>query len=51
MEDKVQPINQKKAPLFHNKYHYKKIGVHEVQAADGETYNVLYLVTGMEPVA
>ncbi|XP_006020348.1 semaphorin-7A [Alligator sinensis] len=45
VEDKVQPINQKKAPLFHNKYHYKKIGVHEVQAVNGETYNVLYLVT------
>uniref|UniRef100_A0A8D0L681 Semaphorin 7A (JohnMiltonHagen blood group) n=1 Tax=Sphenodon punctatus TaxID=8508 RepID=A0A8D0L681_SPHPU len=39
--EKVKP----QVPLFHNKYRYQKIGVHRVQAADGHTYNVLYLTT------
>ncbi|XP_053129116.1 semaphorin-7A [Hemicordylus capensis] len=31
--------------LFHSKHHYQKIGVHQVQAADGSTHNVLFLAT------
>ncbi|XP_077173746.1 semaphorin-7A [Paroedura picta] len=38
---RVKPRNM----LFHNKHQYQKIVVHSVQAADEETYNVLYLAT------
>uniref|UniRef100_A0A8C3IJT4 Semaphorin 7A (JohnMiltonHagen blood group) n=1 Tax=Chrysemys picta bellii TaxID=8478 RepID=A0A8C3IJT4_CHRPI len=45
VEEKVQPVAPRNSPLFHNKNHYQKIGVHRIQARDGHTYNVLYLVT------
>uniref|UniRef100_A0A8C8SU43 Semaphorin 7A (John Milton Hagen blood group) n=1 Tax=Pelusios castaneus TaxID=367368 RepID=A0A8C8SU43_9SAUR len=45
VEDRVQPASPRHRPLFHNKNHYQKIGVHRIQAGDGHTYNVLYLVT------
>ncbi|XP_067161582.1 semaphorin-7A isoform X3 [Apteryx mantelli] len=45
VEDRVEPIGPTKSPLFHNKHRYQKIGVHEVSAADGRRYNVLYLAT------
>lgn len=46
VEDRVEPLSPTKSPLFHNKHRYQKIGVHEVSAADGHRYNVLYLATG-----
>lgn len=46
VEDRVEPLSPTKSPLFHNKHRYQKIGVHEVSAADGRSYNVLYLATG-----
>lgn len=42
----MEPLSPTKSPLFHNKHRYQKIGVHEVSAADGHRYNVLYLATG-----
>ncbi|XP_009680944.2 semaphorin-7A isoform X1 [Struthio camelus] len=45
VEDRVEPLAPTKSPLFHNKHRYQKIGVHEVSAADGRRYNVLYLAT------
>lgn len=46
VEDRVEPLSPTKSPLFHNKHRYQKIGVHKVSAADGRSYNVLYLATG-----
>lgn len=46
VEDRVEPLSPTKSPLFHNKHRYQKIGVHKVSAADGCSYNVLYLATG-----
>ncbi|XP_032089006.1 semaphorin-7A [Thamnophis elegans] len=31
--------------IFYNKHHYQKLGVHQVQAANNENYDVLYLAT------
>ncbi|XP_037767334.1 semaphorin-7A [Chelonia mydas] len=45
VEERVQPVAPRNSPLFHNKNRYQKIAVHRVQARDGHTYNVLYLVT------
>ncbi|XP_071424761.1 semaphorin-7A [Pithys albifrons albifrons] len=45
VEDRVEPLSPTRSPLFHNKHRYQKIGVHEVSAADGHHYNVLYLAT------
>lgn len=44
----MEPLSPSRSPLFHNKHRYQKIGVHEVAAADGQRYNVLYLATGGE---
>uniref|UniRef100_A0A8C9NL31 Semaphorin 7A (JohnMiltonHagen blood group) n=1 Tax=Serinus canaria TaxID=9135 RepID=A0A8C9NL31_SERCA len=46
VEERVEPLSPSRSPLFHNKHRYQKIGVHEVAAADGQRYNVLYLATG-----
>lgn len=32
--------------LFYSKHRYQQIGVHRAPAADGGTYNILYLATG-----
>lgn len=45
VEQRVQPVAPRNSPLFHNKNCYQEIGVHRIQARDGHTYNVLYLVT------
>ncbi|NXB53668.1 SEM7A protein, partial [Leucopsar rothschildi] len=45
VEERVEPLWPSRSPLFHNKHRYQKIGVHEVAAADGQRYNVLYLAT------
>uniref|UniRef100_A0A8C3RM96 Semaphorin 7A (John Milton Hagen blood group) n=1 Tax=Chelydra serpentina TaxID=8475 RepID=A0A8C3RM96_CHESE len=45
VEERVKPVAPRNSPLFHNKNRYQKIGVHSIQARDGHTYNVLYLVT------
>uniref|UniRef100_A0A452HDX0 Sema domain-containing protein n=1 Tax=Gopherus agassizii TaxID=38772 RepID=A0A452HDX0_9SAUR len=45
VEERVQPAAPRNSPLFHNKNRYQEIGVHRIQARDGHTYNVLYLVT------
>uniref|UniRef100_A0A8C3QY14 Semaphorin 7A (John Milton Hagen blood group) n=1 Tax=Cyanoderma ruficeps TaxID=181631 RepID=A0A8C3QY14_9PASS len=45
VEERVEPLSPSRSPLFHNKHRYQKIGVHEVAAAGGQRYNVLYLAT------
>ncbi|XP_067390816.1 semaphorin-7A [Emydura macquarii macquarii] len=45
VDERVQPAAPRNRPLFHSKNRYQKIGVHRIQAGDGHTYNVLYLVT------
>ncbi|NWZ43175.1 SEM7A protein, partial [Brachypodius atriceps] len=45
VEERVEPLSPSRSPLFHNKHRYQKIGVHQVAAADGRRYNVLYLAT------
>ncbi|XP_062819136.1 semaphorin-7A isoform X2 [Anolis carolinensis] len=35
----------KKQAVFYSKHHYQQLGVHQVQAADEASYNVLYLTT------
>nr|XP_006128089.2 semaphorin-7A [Pelodiscus sinensis] len=45
VEGRVRPVAPHHSPLFHNKNRYQKIGVHRIEARDGNTYNVLYLVT------
>ncbi|NWY71015.1 SEM7A protein, partial [Erithacus rubecula] len=45
VEERVEPLGPGRSPLFHNKHRYQKIGVHEVAAAGGQRYNVLYLAT------
>uniref|UniRef100_G3WM75 Semaphorin 7A (JohnMiltonHagen blood group) n=1 Tax=Sarcophilus harrisii TaxID=9305 RepID=G3WM75_SARHA len=42
---RVEPFGEKKTPLFHSKYHYKKVLVHQMQARNGSTFEVLYLAT------
>ncbi|XP_036593168.1 semaphorin-7A [Trichosurus vulpecula] len=42
---RVEPFGAKKTPLFHSKYHYKKVLVHQMLARNGSTFNVLYLAT------
>uniref|UniRef100_A0A8C3ULQ8 Semaphorin 7A (John Milton Hagen blood group) n=1 Tax=Catharus ustulatus TaxID=91951 RepID=A0A8C3ULQ8_CATUS len=45
VEERVEPLRPSRSPLFHNKHRYQKIGVHQVAAGDGRSYNVLYLAT------
>lgn len=42
----MEPLRPSRSPLFHNKHRYQRIGVHQVAAGDGRSYNVLYLATG-----
>ncbi|XP_067326681.1 semaphorin-7A-like [Anolis sagrei] len=37
----------KKQAVFYSEHHYQQMGVHQVQAADEASYNVLYLTTGV----
>uniref|UniRef100_A0A6I8P865 Semaphorin 7A (JohnMiltonHagen blood group) n=1 Tax=Ornithorhynchus anatinus TaxID=9258 RepID=A0A6I8P865_ORNAN len=42
---RVEPMGLTKTPLFHSKYHYQKIVVHQMQDKDNGTFNVLFIAT------